>query len=249
MRRTVNKIRPAKGFSHVIHNVLNVVYVGLLLLFVRLDFEMLAFALILLSKWRVLAVKPRYWLTHIRVNLVDILVGLSVLSYMFGTLSLGVQLLWGAVYCAWLIVLKPRSDRMSVALQALLSQTITLCALFRNFTTFDVSVFIVVTWITAFAAANHFLTTFEEEDVRLLSHMWALFCATLVWVASHWMTFYGDIPQVAVIIAIFAYALSGIYSLHAHDRLTQALRRQFMLVAVALLFVILVFSDWQILRF
>ena len=37
-----------------------------------------AFLLILLSKWRILAVRPRFWFKNIQSNLVDIIVGLSV---------------------------------------------------------------------------------------------------------------------------------------------------------------------------
>ena len=70
----------------------------------------MAVVVLLLSKWRMLAVKPRHWLANVRANLVDITVGLAVIAFMSGTGSLITQLIWAGLYSAWLILLKPRSD-------------------------------------------------------------------------------------------------------------------------------------------
>ena len=48
--------------------------------------------LVLLSKWRILAVRPRYWWVNIKANLVDLTVGISLalLVYIAGTDGLNV---------------------------------------------------------------------------------------------------------------------------------------------------------------
>ena len=83
--KLLKNIRPESGFTHFLYVGLNVLLPLLVLALVRLQFIPLAIILIILAKWRMLAVKPRYWLANIRSNLVDIFVGLSILSFMAST--------------------------------------------------------------------------------------------------------------------------------------------------------------------
>ena len=43
----------------------------------------LGLLIILVSKWRVFAVRPRYWFTHVEANMVDIVVSVSVVTLIF----------------------------------------------------------------------------------------------------------------------------------------------------------------------
>jgi len=62
--------------SELIYIVLNVALaVGLLVIVWAIASPYAAFALVLLSKWRVFAVRPRYWFANLQANMVDVIVG------------------------------------------------------------------------------------------------------------------------------------------------------------------------------
>src|SRR5271165_5298167 len=113
MQSVKNKLRPKSGFSYLFHLGLNALLPLLVFILVRTGFSEIALALILLSKWRIFAVRPRYWLANIRSNGVDIIVGISLLIFMTHTNSSYWQLLWVAVYIIWLTVIKPGSTTLS----------------------------------------------------------------------------------------------------------------------------------------
>src|ERR1700712_27429 len=110
MRPLLSKLTPSRGFSQLLHLGYNLILPVLVFLLVRTDFVQLALSLILLSKWRMFAVRPRFWLANIRANAVDIIIGVSVLAFMVGTASEGLQLLWAALWATWLIVIKPKAS-------------------------------------------------------------------------------------------------------------------------------------------
>src|SRR5690348_5292605 len=107
MRLLVARIKPAHGFSHFVHIALLLALPAALLVLVRLNFVQVALSLVLLSKWRMLAVRPRFWPAIIRANAVDIIVGLSAVLFMAHSPNGYSQLLWAGLYAAWLIILKP----------------------------------------------------------------------------------------------------------------------------------------------
>ncbi len=97
MKPLVAKIKPSKGFSHVLHLVLVALLPIMVFVLVRIEFIQLAFSVVLLSKWRMLAVRPRFWPANVRANAVDILVGLSIVVFMSHTSSALLQLLYAAL--------------------------------------------------------------------------------------------------------------------------------------------------------
>src|SRR5579864_2531706 len=98
MRQLLDKFKPANGFSRILHLVLVCILPIAVFVLVRVNFFQLALAIILLSKWRMFAVRPRYWPTNIRANGVDIIVGLVTVVFMIHTTSALWQLVWAAVY-------------------------------------------------------------------------------------------------------------------------------------------------------
>src|ERR1700729_1029988 len=112
MKPLISKIKPANGFSKVVHIFFNILLPLAVFALVRTDFVPLALAVILLSKWRMFAVRPRFWITNIRANAVDIIVGISFLVFMVNSDSQLLQLVWVAGYIAWLVFLKPASSAM-----------------------------------------------------------------------------------------------------------------------------------------
>src|SRR5580700_1106754 len=95
---TVSKLKPAGGFSQVVHLGLVLLLPIAVFVFVRMHFVQLALTIILLSKWRMFAVRPRYWLANLRANAVDIIVGVSFLVLMVHTGTEIWQLILAALY-------------------------------------------------------------------------------------------------------------------------------------------------------
>ena len=78
--------------------------------------------LVLLSKWRVVAVRPRYWWLNIKANLVDYIVGISMvlLVYIAGTSMLNAwHIVLTIIYAIWLVIIKPRSSEKANELQSI----------------------------------------------------------------------------------------------------------------------------------
>jgi hypothetical protein len=61
---------------------------------------------------------------------------------------------------------------------------------------------------------------------------------------GHWLLFYGSIAQIIVILTTIGYGLAAMYYLDATDRLTRPLQKQLLGGMLAVLIVILVFSNW-----
>src|SRR3954467_2211669 len=118
MRPLIRNLKPASGAAHFFHLALVLVVPLLLFVLVRLDFVQLAILVVILSKWRMFAVRPRFWPANIRANAIDLMVGLSVVLFMTHSNSMLLQFVWAALYAIWLIAIKPRSSVLMVTLQA-----------------------------------------------------------------------------------------------------------------------------------
>jgi hypothetical protein len=239
-----HKIKPKHGFSHIIHLALNIGLPVAAYILVRTDFVYIAILLILISKWRMFAVQSRYWIANLIANGVDIMVGVALVLFMATTASGWWQLFWVAIYAGWLVWLKPRSDVLSVSAQAMAGQLLGLSVLYLKFG--DASLLILVggTWLVAYLAARHFLTSFEEAHTALLAHVWAYFAASLAFILGHWLLFYGSIAQIIVLLTNVGYGLAALYYLDAKERLTMSLQRQLLAIMCAILVIVIVLSDW-----
>ncbi|HVS78812.1 MAG TPA: hypothetical protein VHD84_00780 [Candidatus Saccharimonadales bacterium] len=244
MRSLPAKIKPAKGFSHIFYIALNVLLPILAYILVRIDFVGLAIVLVLLSKWRMFAVRPRYWMANLISNGVDIMVAVSLIIFMASTTVAWWQLFWMVLYGGWLIWLKPRYDVLSVSAQAMVGQLLGLAVLYLKFGDASIVELVAGTWLVTYLSARHYLTSFEESHSALLAHIWAYFAASLAFVLSHWLLFYGTIAQIIVILTTIGYGLAAVYYLDATDRLHQGLQKQLVGIMLAILLIIIIFSNW-----
>jgi len=211
---------------------------------VRLDFTWVAVLLILLSKWRIFAVKARHWLANIRANAVDIFVGLSVVAFIDLSSTQLLQILWVILYVVWLVVVKPRSAPLWIGIQAIIAQTVSLIAVFQIWSESSITTLVFVCWGIAYLCSRHFLAAFDEAMARGTAYAWAFFSASIVWLSGHWLIYYGPIAQPALLISALGYGLASIYYLDHTDRLTLAVRRQFIAVMGVIVLFVIVFSDW-----
>lgn len=186
-RRTV-----ASEFFYIVLNV-GLVVALLAVLWVTQSL-LLAILVVCLSKWRVFAVRPRYWMAHIQTNLVDAIVGVSIAILMYiATGDIAVQIGLGILYIIWLLLIKPRSKRSYIVVQAGAALFLGMEALFAI--SYNTPGFIVVffSWVIGYAAARHVLTTYDEAYRSILALTWGFFVAQLGWLFYHW-TFAYSLP-------------------------------------------------------
>lgn len=193
----------------------------------------LALALVLLSKWRVLAVRPRYWFAHVEANMVDIIVSLGLveliyLVYLVGQSgsgqAVGVQIFLTVVYAAWLLMLKPRTRRSAVALQAAAAVFIGTIALSSISYGWPSSLVVLGMWIIGYSSARHVLVAYSDTDIRLLSLIWGFVIAEIGWLTYHWTIAYSlpfggglKLPQATLLILGISYLAERVYnSYHKH---------------------------------
>lgn len=227
--------------------------------------------LVLFSKWRVFAVRPRYWWPGIKANLADIIVGTStiLLTYFawvnFNSSSLAnpLYLILAIAYILWLVFLKPRSDERSTEWQSLIaiflgSFAITLVA------TGEIlgSIFATVaTFIVSFFAMRHVLVQAEaSQPTTLINFSFALVLSELAWISFHWTRVYRvsldilpvfQLPQIAIVNTILAFLFIRAYkSFLRHDgKITRHDILAPLIFSVLILLVMLIFfSDLDFIR-
>lgn len=244
MNKVASRLRPASGFSHFVHLLLLALLPALVFVLVRIRFTQLAFALILLSKWRMFAVRPRYWPANIRQNAVDLMVGISFLVFMVNSGSMAMQLTWAVLYGVWLVLIRPGSSVFKVSLQAMIAQFMALIALFLAWVDAPLIGLVIGGWAICYLVARHFFSSFDEPYSSLYAHVWGYFAAALMWVLGHWLLFYSLLSQPALLLTVLGVGLGTLYYLDEADRLSALLRKQFIFIMVAVVVVVLVFSDW-----
>jgi hypothetical protein len=248
MKPLVSKLQPTKGFSHAAY--LGLVSILPLLLFVVLRINylglQLALAIVLLSKWRIFALRPRFWPAIVRANGVDIMVGVSAVLFM--QLSIDqplVQFLWAVMYALWLLFVKPGSSIFMVSAQAFIGQLAGLMALYLVWSDGPLFGLVGVTALICYLAARHFFDSFDEPYSRMLAYLWAYFAAGLVWVLGHWLLFYTIIAQPVIVLTTVGYGLAVLYYFDHHNKLTKVLQRQLLTIMLLIVLVLIIFSDWS----
>jgi hypothetical protein len=244
MRLLLRKIKPTNGISYFLHLGLVLILPVVVFILVRLNFSVPALIVIVLSKWRMFAVRPRFWAANIRANAVDLMVGLSAVLFMTHYDSMLVQGLWAALYAVWLTAVKPGTSTASITVQACIGQLAALSALYLVWADGPVAALTLLTGLFCALAARHFLDAFDEPYAKMLAYVWGYFGAALAWLTSHWLLYYRGVALPTLLLSTLGYGMAVLYYLDHTDRLSRPVRRQFIFVMVAIVVVILAFSDW-----
>ena len=239
------KLKPKSGFSHFLHLGLNALLPALLYIMVSMGFVPLAASLVLLSKWRMFAVRPRYWPANLRANGVDLTVGFATVIFMSNSGTVTWRLVWALAYAVWLIFIKPGSSVWKTSLQAFIAQTAGLMALFMSLGDAPLYVLVAFAWLICYAVARHFFTSFEEPYTALYAHTWGYFAAALVWLLGHWLIFYDIVAQPTLLLTVIGFGLAALYYLEHTDRLSIMVRRNFVVMMVAIVLVVILLTDWS----
>ncbi len=208
--------------SEALYVVFNVGLAIAVFALVYFELPVVAYALVALSKWRVFAVRPRFWWANIKANLLDLLLGLSMVTMMVqSSEALWLQSAVATLYALWLVLLKPRSEQSAILFQAGIAQFFAITALFS--VSFDWPAWLVVIcmWVIGYISAQHAISSFEDNDVTLFSLIWGLVVAELGWLGYSWAIAYTlvpaaslKIPSIAVIVTLLAYFSSRAYKVY-----------------------------------
>lgn len=170
-----------------------------------------ALLLVLLSKWRVFAVRARYWTANIRANLVDTIVGASVVIFLYAaTGSFETQLGLTFLYILWLLFVKPRSKRTYIVFQAGIGLFFGIGAIMQLSAGLSSSVVVLASWIVGYSTARHVLSVEHETHLNFLSLLWAFVVAEIAWLSYHWTIGYNmpgniQLSQAAIIITMLSF--------------------------------------------
>lgn len=221
-------VRRRSFFSEVIYMTLNITLaIAVMLVIMYTGSIALAIALVFVSKWRVFAVRPRYWFVNVRSNLVDFIVSISIVIHMYTIniapiaepnkiILLGLLTL---LHIVWLLFIKPRSKRVMIAIQAGVSTLLGTAAVFTIAYNWPVSFIVVVMWLIGYSAASHVLNAYDEEKhTQFISLAWGAVLAEIGWVCYHWSIAYPlpfvsslMLPQVAIIVTLVSFLAYKIY--------------------------------------
>jgi hypothetical protein len=220
----------------------------LVFILVRIEVPELALALILLSKWRMFAVRPRFWTANIRANAVDLIVGLALLAFMVEASSQLQQLGWAAAYGLWLAAIKPASGPLMVSVQATAGLLAGLSAVFLVWGDQSLWVMILAVGLVCYLSARHFFDSFDEPYAKLLSYLWAYFGAALTWVLGHWLLFYGPVAQPTLLLVSLGYGLAALYYLDHYDKLSRLVRIEIVITSCAIIAAVLVSLTFNVIN-
>lgn len=219
--------------NETIYVALNIGLAIALMFIVRVTGLLLpAFGLVLLSKWRIFAVRPRFWFANIQTNLVSVIIDISFVVFLYAAnvANIGdsqiliVQSLFVALYVAWLLLLKPKSKRVYIVAQAGSALFVGITAVFVMAYGWIASPVVLLVWLIGYATARHVLSSYDEEShTLLLSLVWGLVLAEIGWIAYHWTIAYRLpfvtsilLPQVSIVVLCFGFVTYKAYNSYYH---------------------------------
>ena len=227
-------VRKRSFLSEFVYTVLNIALAVAILLAVRYTETIwLALVLVLLSKWRVFAVRPRFWWANVHSNIVDFIVSISFVVHM-NTINISqlpdgqkmpLLIAMTGLYVGWLLFVKPRSKRTFMVAQAGIALFLGSAALFTVGYAWPLSVVVLGMWVIGYAVVRHTLSAYDNETHPLfLSLVGGLTVAEIAWVGYHWAIAYPVptlpalmVPQISIILVLVAFLAYKLYDSFYHN--------------------------------
>ncbi len=187
-----------------------------------------AVLLVILSKWRIVAVRPRYWWLNFKANLVDLTVGISLvmLVYLAGSDGLNVwHIILTAIFAIWLIIIKPMSKTFATEVQAMFAIFFGTFATALITSSFDSIVGVIICFIIGYGASRHILMQSTDHDFNIITFICGLLLGELSWIFYHWSIVYRlgmervfIIPQLPIAASLMFFVFArGYGSAIRHD--------------------------------
>jgi hypothetical protein len=230
MLEFIRLARKRGAIADVFHVIFNLAFVALTVALVIIfpDTPLPALALLLLSKWRTIAVRPRYWWMNLVSSLPDLTFGAAMVTLMWlagqnalisGGWAWIPQAILGVFYTVWLIWMKPQDSKKWVFWQAGISQFFSVSAIFSIAGRLPLVVVMLLMFITAFGVARQIFTQYVEVSRTLLALAYGFVVAIIAFAAWHWTVGYAvgtmvEVPQAAIIISALGFVFAKIYDAH-----------------------------------
>ena len=228
-------VRRRSFLSEVIYVGLNIALAIAVVILIRAtESPWLAVGLVLLSKWRVFAVRPRYWFVNVQSNLVDFIVSVSFVVFLYNlytNIALSgqrtfVMVALALLYIGWLLFLKPRSKRSFMVAQGSVALFVGVAALYLLAYELPMTLVVLVMWLIGYTTARHILSSYSEEThILFMSQLWAITLAEIGWLAYHWTVGYSllgiagvIIPRVALTVLCIGFITLKCYDAYYHHK-------------------------------
>lgn len=211
--------------ADLIHILLNLAYVVIVTCAIIIfSTPWAAFGLVFISKWRVISVRTRYWWANALSNLPDFLLGLGIVTLMWVSGSIAVQIFLAIIFAVWLIVIKPQHKHRYVIIQSGISQFVAMSALFSVAYMLPVWLVCLIVFVIGFSTARQALGTYDEEARSLLSAIWGFILMEIGFVAWHWTIAYQivptlEIPQFAITSSALGFVTHRCYRAWHNDQI------------------------------
>lgn len=232
----IKNARRKSLFSNIAHALLNIIVAIAAVVVIQFTESIfLSILIILVSKWRVFAVRPRFWLANLQSNLVDYIVNLSLVVLMFivhtsNVITIEKNIVVGIyflIYVIWLIYIKPKSKRKFMVLQSGLALFLGVSALYSISYDWWASLVVLFMWVIGYGISRHVLSSYEEPKMNTLALYFALIFAELGWVAYQWTVAYVpfgvsalSFPRAALTILCLSIITYKCYdSIHRHEKI------------------------------
>ena len=216
----IRKSRNAlSSFVHVFLNIL--LGVGSVLATVVSGSWIIGIILVIVSKWRMFAVRPRFWFLNLKSNLVDLIVGSSLifLTYYSGTTFLPVHYVLMGLYVLWLIAIKPITKEFGNVIQSIFAVILGTTTIVIFSASLNSALIVIPEFIIGYAASRHILCQNNSKtDFSLTTLICGLIFAEIAWLAHSWLIVYSFgstgiiIPQLSLILGILVYIFHETYS-------------------------------------
>ena len=200
--------------SNLVHVFLNILLgLGSVLVTVFSGNPALGIILVVMSKWRIFAVRSRYLWVNIKSNLVDLIVGISIvlLAFVSGSSLAPVHFILAAMYVVWLLFIKPLSSENANLAQSLIGVFLGISASTILTANLESLWAVLFAFVIGYAASRHVLAQTNDEDFTLTTFVCGLVFGEIAWLCHSWSIIYtfGNsgirIPQTAIILTIFAF--------------------------------------------
>lgn len=201
--------------STTVHIFMNILLaIGSVLITILSNNPALGLILVIVSKWRVFAVRPRYMWVNIKSNLVDFIVGIStvLIVYSTGASFTPINFILAAFYCIWLLFIKPLSSERANLIQSLIAVFLGTTASTIMTSNLDATILVFLSFLIGYSASRHVLAQTNDKDFTLTTIVCGIIFAEVAWLCHAWNIIYtfGEtgirIPQLTIILTIFAFA-------------------------------------------
>lgn len=185
--------------SNLIHTLLNIaVAIATVVVIQFTESLFLAIFIVLISKWRVFAVRPRFWFANLQSNLVDYIVNLSIVILIYVTHSSEVSgiekniviFIYFLIYVVWLTYIKPKSKRSFMVIQAGFALFLGISALYNIGFDWWATPIVIIMWLIGYGVSRHLLSSYDESRITPLALYFAFIFAELGWIAYQWTVAY-----------------------------------------------------------